>query len=88
MEGLRGVPNIGKILEEKLIEVGIDSSQELKRVGSREAFRRMNLQGRDCCINKLYALEGAVQGVRWHYLSEEVKKSLQEFLATIKNKHS
>ncbi|WP_372481128.1 TfoX/Sxy family DNA transformation protein [Clostridium tagluense] len=28
---------------------------------------------------RLYALEGAVQGIRWHNLSGEIKDELKEF---------
>ncbi|WP_309245476.1 TfoX/Sxy family DNA transformation protein [Clostridium estertheticum] len=36
------------------------------------------------CINKLYALEGSIQGIRWHNLSKEVKNELNEFYNTFK----
>jgi len=28
---------------------------------------------------RLSALEGAIQGIRWHYLDEDTKESLKEF---------
>jgi len=28
---------------------------------------------------RLSALEGAIQGIRWHHLSRETKESLKEF---------
>jgi DNA transformation protein len=31
------------------------------------------------CIMRLSALEGAIQGIRWHLLDKETKESLKEF---------
>ncbi|MBZ9688850.1 TfoX/Sxy family protein [Clostridium estertheticum] len=36
------------------------------------------------CINRLYALKGAIQGIRWHNLSNEVKNELKKFYNTSK----
>jgi DNA transformation protein len=35
---------------------------------------------------RLCSLEGAIQGVRWHNLDDETKKSLKEFYAKAKGK--
>ena len=37
MGELSNLPNIGKVVEEQLLRVGIDSAEELKRIGAREA---------------------------------------------------
>ena len=31
------------------------------------------------CLNRLMALEGAIQNIRWHDLSENDKKNLKDF---------
>ena len=31
------------------------------------------------CLNRLMALEGAIQNIRWHNLSEEDKDNLRDF---------
>ncbi len=36
------------------------------------------------CLNMLYALEGALQGIRWHYLLEEDKEDLKKFFESVK----
>lgn len=43
MQKLSAMPNIGRALEDKLIAVGIASGEELKMIGSREAFSRLRL---------------------------------------------
>ncbi|MCX7748318.1 MAG: TfoX/Sxy family protein [Clostridia bacterium] len=83
MESLSKMQNIGDMLEQKLKEVGIETPGDLKRIGSKEAFKRIRGIDTTACINMLYALEGAVEGKRWHYLSEEKKQNLKEFYKTV-----
>lgn len=82
MTDLESAPNIGKVLKEKLLEAGISSLEELKSTGSEQAFLRIRTlhDSEDGCINMLYALEGAIQGIRWHGLPKERKAELKEFL--------
>lgn len=79
MGELTKLPNIAEKLEGQLAEVGITTFDELKRVGSREAWLRILARDPSACIMRLSALEGAIQGVRWHHLDEETKRSLKEF---------
>jgi len=71
--------NIGKELEKKLIKAGIDNFKELKTKGSEKSFLLIRAFDNEACINMLYALEGAIQGIRWHNLSLEKKKELKLF---------
>lgn len=79
MGTLSGYPNIGKMLEAQLEEVGIRTMEELKAVGSRQAWLKIREIDESACINRLYALEGAIRGIRWHELPENVKNDLKEF---------
>lgn len=79
MGELSKLPNIGKSVEEQLIAVGIQTIEQLKATGSRQAWLKIRDIDSSACINRLCALEGAIQGIRWHYLSEETKKELKEF---------
>ncbi|WP_017416399.1 TfoX/Sxy family protein [Clostridium tunisiense] len=73
------LPNIGNKLEAQLKEVGIDTVDQLKKVGSKQAWLDIRTIDSSACINRLYALEGAIQGIRWHSLSSEVKSQLKDF---------
>ncbi|WMW24971.1 TfoX/Sxy family protein [Methanolobus sediminis] len=84
MGELSQLPNIGKKLEELLEQAGITNPAELQELGSKEAFDRLLLIDETACMNKLYALEGAIQGIRWHQLSENDKKSLKEYYHSLK----
>ena len=79
MSELTNLPNIASKLEKQLTEVGIMTVDELKQTGSREAWRRILANDPSACLMRLSALEGAIQGVRWHHLNDETKTSLKAF---------
>ena len=80
MKNLTDLPNIGKTLADKLNLIGIENEQELKQLGSENAIIKIaTIENNGACINMLYALEGAIQGVRWHGIDNERKQELKEF---------
>ena len=79
MGELTKLPNIAAKLEAQLADVGITTEEELRKIGSREAWLRILARDPSACIMRLSSLEGAIQGVRWHYLDDETKKSLRTF---------
>ena len=86
MGELSKLPNIAAKLEAQLADVGITTFDELKRIGSREAWLRILAKDPSACIMRLSSFEGAIQGVRWHHLDDETKKSLKEFHSKYKSK--
>ncbi len=80
MSKLTELPNIGKTLALKLNEIGISNKRELMEMGSENAIIKIaTIENSGACINMLYALEGAIQGIRWHGLSVERKNELSNF---------
>lgn len=79
MSKLTDLPNIGKTLADKLQAVGITNEQELKAVGSENAIVKIATLDDSACINMLFALEGAIQGIRWHQIDKARKQELTEF---------
>jgi len=79
MGDLSSLPNVGRVLERNLRAVGIDTPEQLREAGSREAFLRIRLHDPGACLHMLYGLEGAVQGIRDTLLSDETKKDLKNF---------
>lgn len=79
MGELSKLPNIGKTVEEQLIQVGISSADELKRIGAKAAWLKIQEIDESACIHRLLALEGAIQGVKKTMLQDEVKTDLKEF---------
>ena len=79
MGELSKLPNIGKTVEEQLNQVGINSVDELKNICAKEAWLKIQEIDESACINRLMALEGAIQGVKKTMLPDEVKADLKEF---------
>ena len=79
MGELSSLPNIGKVVEEQLMQVGVNSAGELKRVGAKDAWLRIQAIDESACIHRLMALEGAIQGVKKSMLPDGVKADLKEF---------
>jgi len=84
MSELLKLPNIGNIVENQLNTIGIETYDQLKKIGSKQAWLKIRSIDESACINRLYALEGAIQGIRWHNLSDEVKRDLKEFYNEVK----
>ena len=63
----------------ELFARGIDSFDKLKETGAKAAWLKIQEIDESACINRLMALEGAIQGVKKTMLSDEVKADLKEF---------
>ena len=79
MGELSKLPNIGKVLENQLNDVGINTLDDLINLGSKEAWLKIKEIDDSACLNRLMALEGAIQNIRWHNLSDEDKENLKDF---------
>lgn len=85
MNELTKLPNIAEKMSQQLNAVGIITVNQLKEIGSRAAWLRILAIDSSACYNRLCGLEGAIQGVRWHHLPDEVKKSLKQFYSETKS---
>lgn len=79
MSELTSMMNVGKEMANKLTAVGIDSSEKLIELGSKQAFLKLKEAYPKVCLVHLYALEGAIHNTEFNSLSEEKKKELKEF---------
>lgn len=87
MSKLSGLPNVGKILEDNLLRVDINTPEQLKSIGAKEAFLRI----RTCvdpsaCLHMLYGIQGAIEGVPDKFLPDNTKQTLKGFYRTLQNK--
>jgi DNA transformation protein and related proteins len=83
MSELCSLPNVGKVLENNLNAVGINTVEQLLKIGSKEAFLRIRIIDSGACLHMLYGLEGAVKGIKDSLLSEETKKDLKYFFKSL-----
>lgn len=84
MQRLSELPNIGKTMEKRLASVGINDIETLMNLGSKKAFTKLRFREGDTCFSSLCGLEGAIQGIRWHFLSSEIKADLKKFFDSFK----
>lgn len=84
MSELSKLPNVGKVLEEKLLAVGIETLEQLQEIGAEEAFRRIRLQ-RDpgACLHMLYGIQGAILGIPDKLLPTDIKQELKAFFHSL-----
>ena len=80
MSDLTDLLNIGQILADMLDGIGVSDLEQLAALGSVEAIIRIGAADGSGCDNMLYALEGAIQGIRWHALPQPVREELERQL--------
>ena len=59
--------------------MGISTCDVLNYIVARQAWLKIQKIDESACINRLMALEGAIQNVNKKMLSDEVKNDLKEF---------
>ena len=84
MRALERRPNIGPEVARQLEQVGVTEAEQLRQLGSREAWLRIQAIDPSACIHRLYGLEGAVCGVKKSMLPPEVKAELKDFYSAHK----
>lgn len=78
-KNLSDFPNIGKVVEKQLNEVGITNIDQLKEIGAEQAWIKIQNIDDSACINRLFGLEGAIRGIKKTLLPEDRKIELKEF---------
>ena len=85
MKDLTSLPNLGPVLAGNLQKIGVETPEQLRKLGSKEVFARIrNTVDPGACLHQLQALEGAVEGVRKSELSAEQKEELKLFFKQLK----
>lgn len=88
MEGgsndLERMKNLGPISAARLRAVGVETPDELRRLGAVEAYVRLRRAFPSQTTHiMLYALHGALADVRWYELSDEVTAALRDAAARL-----
>lgn len=77
---LTGLPNVGPKLAENLRRVGLETPEDFRAAGAREAFLRIRAQvDPTACFHQLTALAGAELGIPEKTLTAEKKTKLRAF---------
>ncbi len=81
---LTDLPNIGPKLAENLRRAGLESPEDFRAAGAREAFLRIRAQvDPAACFHQLTALAGAELGVPKKEIPAEEKKALRAFFDSL-----
>lgn len=83
MGKLSSLPNVGKVLEKLLMESDITTAEQLREIGTEEAFIRIRMQDTTACIQMLYGIQGAIEGVNDKFLDKATKDKLKEFYKSL-----
>lgn len=83
LSDLLNLPNVGKVLEQLLNDVGISTSEQLREIGTKETFIRIRTKDPSACIHMLYGIQGAIEGIKDKFLSESIKQELKEFYRSL-----
>ena len=84
MSTLSCLPNVGKVLESCLLQVGIETAEQLRSVGAHEAFIRIRTHvDAGACLHMLYGIQGAIEGVPDKSLADSTKQQLKQFYKTL-----
>lgn len=76
---LERMRNLGPVSASRLRAAGIETPDELRRLGAVEAYARLKRAFPvETTHTMLYMLHGAVTGIRWHALSEESRAALRD----------
>lgn len=84
MGALLNLPNVGKVLEDHLLRVGIETPEQLQSIGAEEAFTRIRVCiDPGACLHMLYGIQGAIEGVPDKMLTDDTKQKLKAFYKTL-----
>ncbi len=71
--------NIGPKTREWLAAVGIHTLADLEALGAVEAYRQLKAAFPDrVTLNALWGLQGALMGIRWNEIPEDIRQDLLE----------
>ena len=79
-DDLTQLPNIGPALAGRLADIGVTSAEQLRTLGAVAAVRELLVVDDPACYNTLYALQGAIEGIRWHDLPHATRERLKREL--------
>lgn len=84
MSTLSDLPNVGKVLEDNLRKINIETPEQLRQIGAEEAFFRIRMAvDPGACLHMLYGIQGAIEGIPDKFLSDQTKEPLRLFYKTL-----
>ena len=81
---LTKLKNIGAEMEKKLSFIGINTAEDLVRLGSKETFLRLKVAYPEVCLVHLYVLQAVIDGLEFNMLPQNIKDELKAFSDSLK----
>ena len=84
MTPITALMNLGEKTAGWLASIGIDTAEDLAEYGVVEAYHQLKqMHPRKVSVNVLYALQGALLGIKWDLLPETLKDELRQQAAAL-----
>lgn len=83
-ERIRAALNLGPKSSGWLVHAGIESIEEVRKLGPIEVCRRLRACGHPVSVVVAYALEGALSGCPWNAIPWETREALRVEFAQMK----
>ncbi len=84
MTPITSLMNLGEKTAGWLASIGIETAEDLADYGVVEAYLQLKrMHPRRVSVNVLYALQGALLGVKWNLLPETLKDDLRQQAASL-----
>ncbi len=85
---LQGALNLGPKSAGWLIDAGIHSLEQVRKLGPIEVCRRLRAASHPVSVVMAYALEGALTGCHWNEIPREAKEFLRIEFARMKTRET
>lgn len=76
-DGLEQLLNLGPQSARWLRETGITTREQVAELGPVAIYAMLRAEGYNVSLNLVYALEGALRGVPWNRLPDDVRDDLK-----------
>lgn len=81
VDELAALPGLGPASARWLVEIGIETYDDIDRLGSVEVYRRLRVARGGISLNMLFALESLLLGCHWRDLPADRKAALRAEVA-------
>jgi DNA transformation protein and related proteins len=79
------LPNMGPVSTIWLRTIGVETLEDLEKVGLEEAYKRLVGYGFNVNALMLYAMEGALTGKHWNAIGDSRKAELRQLAKQVRN---
>ncbi len=87
---IASLKNLGPKSAERIVAVGITDLDALSRIGAATTYHKVKSKfPNDTSLNLLWAIQGALMGIHWQDIDDDLKQHLMNELETLsKTNHS